>query len=120
MALGKKRFKKQSFKKLVKNSADTGVPFSDSEFKADDNAVFSSIAYKSSLEVGKIVWKRPRELSDDPHLLFLEKLGPAAPIEFLGFGPNDWLIAAASAIARDKSMVYQVGYSSCFVEHVIG
>ncbi|KAI1302306.1 Calpain-5 [Halotydeus destructor] len=103
-----KRFKKQSYKKLLKESIETGVPFNDGEFRSSDESVFTTTGYKSSLSVGKIIWKRPTEISEDPHLMFTEKLGPLAEIEFVGRGPNDWLIAACCAIAQSKQLVYQI------------
>ncbi|RWS06286.1 calpain-5-like isoform X1 [Dinothrombium tinctorium] len=104
----KKRFKKQSFSRLLKDAIDTGVAFNDPEFRADDAAIAITTGYRSKLNVGKIVWKRPREICTTPHLLFREKLGPATEIRFMGHGLNQWLIAAACAIAQDKALVYRI------------
>ncbi|RWS26142.1 calpain-5-like protein [Leptotrombidium deliense] len=104
----KKRYKKQSFTKSLQESIDTGVAFNDHEFKANDASVAMTTGFRSKLNVGKILWKRPREITSDPHFLFLEKLGPAADIRFFGYGPNEWLVAAACAIAQDKGIVYKI------------
>ncbi|XP_054152918.1 calpain-6-like [Oppia nitens] len=104
----RKRFRKQSFKKLAKDAADVGLPFSDQLFKAEDKSVAVSSQYRTQLDVGKIIWKRPKELTDEPHLLYRQKLGPAQEVEFVGDGPNKWFIAAALAIATHKSVLYKV------------
>lgn len=103
----KRKFANQSYKKLLKRSIETGTCFVDDQFKPQDESI-GSISFKNGLDVGKIIWKRPRELTIDPHFLFKEKLGPAASIQFSGTGPNQWLIAAALALAQDKALIYKV------------
>lgn len=55
-----KNIRKQSYKKLLKQSIDTSVPFSDEQFKCDDKSIGESQQFKSQLDVGRIIWKRPR------------------------------------------------------------
>lgn len=104
----KRRFKKQSYKKLLKVSNDVGLAFSDDVFKCEDKSVAISSQYKTQLDCGKIIWKRPKEITDIPHFLYREKLGPAQQVEFVGNGPNEWFIAASIAIASDRNLLYKV------------
>ncbi|CAG2180169.1 unnamed protein product, partial [Oppiella nova] len=62
----------------------------------------------TQLDVGRIVWKRPKELVDIPNLIYREKLGPAQEVEFVGHGPNPWFIAASLAVATHKSLIFKV------------
>ncbi|CAG2121369.1 unnamed protein product, partial [Medioppia subpectinata] len=91
-----------------KESTDVGLPFSDLVFKAEDKSVAVTSQYRTQLDVGRIVWKRPKELVDLPNLLYAEKLGPAADVEFVGNGPNKWFIAASLAVATHKSVLFKV------------
>lgn len=74
MGLKSKKLTKQSYRKLLQESIDTGVPFSDQEFKAVDSSLFGDRNFLSDVGVGRVVWKRPLELVRDPHLLFREKV----------------------------------------------
>jgi hypothetical protein len=74
MGLKSKKFRKQSYKLLLKESIDTGVPFSDQEFKAEDSAVFYDRKFLTDIGVSRISWKRPLELTRDPHLIYREKV----------------------------------------------
>lgn len=74
MGLKSKKLTKQSYRKLLQESIDTGVPFSDQEFKAADSSLFADRRFLSDVGVGRVVWKRPLELVRDPHLLFRDKV----------------------------------------------
>ena len=104
----KKRFRKQSFKKLLKESTDVGLPFSDQTFKCEDKSVAITSQFRTQLDVGRIIWKRPKDIVDIPHLLYREKLGPAQEVEFVGDGPIRWFIGAALAITTDKNVLFRV------------
>lgn len=141
MRVKSKKFGKQSYKLLLKESIDTGVPFSDQDFKAEDSAVFYDRKYLTDIGVSRITWKRPLELTRDPHLIYKEKvrqdccfincnqklimhlpmqLGNNIEIEVpVAVGPNQGLISAASAIARDKSMIYRVSLSSIIANQCV-
>lgn len=109
MGLKSKKFLKQSYRKLLQESIDTGVPFIDQDFKAIDSSVFSDRSFLSDVNVSRIVWKRPIELTKDPKLIYREKLGPNIDIEIpVGVGPNENLLAAAATVAQDKGSVYRV------------
>jgi len=109
MGLKSKKFLKQSYKKLLQESIDTGVPFIDQDFKAIDSSVFCDRSFLSDVNVSRIVWKRPIELTKDPKLIYREKLGPNIDIEMpVGVGPNENLLAAAATVAQDKSSVYRL------------
>lgn len=69
-----RRLTDQSYKKSLQQSIDTSVPFIDMEFKGDDSSVFTDRNFLNDINVAKVVWKRPRELTDDPHLLFRSKV----------------------------------------------
>jgi hypothetical protein len=114
----KRRFKKQSYKKLLKESNDVGLPFTDDLFKCEDKSVAITSQYKNQLDVGRIVWKRPKEIVDIPHFLYREKLGPAQQIEFVGNGPNEWFIAACLAIATDRNILYKVSFIYYYFIHI--
>jgi len=106
----KRRFKKQSYKKLLKASNDVGLPFTDDLFKCEDKSVAITSQYKTSLDVGRILWKRPKEIVDIPHFLYREKLGPGQQPDFVGNGPNQWFIAACLAVATDRNALYKVWF----------
>jgi len=69
-----KQFSKQSYRQLLQESIDTGVAFSDQEFKAVDTSVFSDRKFLSDVGASRVVWKRPSELTRDPHLIYREKV----------------------------------------------
>lgn len=74
MGLKSKKFAKQSYKKLLQESVDTGVPFNDQVFKAEDASVFSDRKFLADYGISRITWKRPAELTRDPHLIYREKV----------------------------------------------
>lgn len=74
MGLKSKKFTKQSYKKCLQESIDTGVPFLDHEFKADDSSLFADRRFLIDAGLSRVVWKRPLQLVRDPHLLFREKV----------------------------------------------
>lgn len=80
MGLKSKKFTKQSYKKCLQESIDTGVPFVDQEFKAADSSLFSDRRFLSDAGVSRVVWKRPLQLVRDPHLLFREKVCQSQPV----------------------------------------
>ena len=67
-------FCKQSYRKSLQESIDTGVPFIDSEFKASEAVVFVDRKFLVDVAVDRIVWKRPLELTREPRLFFREKV----------------------------------------------
>lgn len=99
---------KEKYSKVVKECQETGVSYVDHNFKAEDSSVYKSIGFKNRLVAGKITWKRPRELTPEPYALFKDKLGPNTNIQFLGYGPNEWFVAAAVALSQDKNLIYKI------------
>ena len=74
MGLKSHKFTKQSYKKCLQESIDTGVPFVDQEFKAADSSLFAERRFLSEAGISRVVWKRPLQLVRDPHLLYREKV----------------------------------------------
>ena len=69
------RLTDQSYKKCLQDSSDSGVAFIDQLFKAEDHSVFTDRSFLSDVNISRIVWKRPREMTDDPRLIFTQKVG---------------------------------------------
>lgn len=65
----------QSYKKSLQNAIDCAVPFTDDVFKASENSLFKERSFLAEVNAtGKIVWKRPGEITKDPHLVYREKV----------------------------------------------
>lgn len=69
------RLTDQSYKKCLRDSSDSGVAFIDQLFKAEDHSVFTDRSFLSDINISRIVWKRPREMTNDPRLIFTQKVG---------------------------------------------
>lgn len=118
----KSRHGNQSYRKLVKKFNDVGLPFTDDQFRSVDNSVFNSTAYKHTLEVGRILWKRPKELlnakegettpTSTPANITLLPCSKWSSDDFLTHfcfdGPNQWFIAASLAVALHRSLLNQL------------
>ncbi|XP_053205433.1 calpain-6-like [Panonychus citri] len=104
----KRTLSKEKYSKVVKECQETGVSYVDTCFRAEDSSVYKSIGFKNKLIAGKISWKRPKEITSEPYALFKDKIGPNMNIQFFGFGPNEWLIAAAVALSQDKNLIYKI------------
>lgn len=68
------RLTDQSYKKCFQDSSDSGVAFIDTMFKAEDSSVFTDRSFLSDVNITRVVWKRPREMTDDPRLIFTQKV----------------------------------------------
>ncbi len=124
--LRKNRHGNQSFRKLVKKFNDVGLPFTDDQFRSADASVFTTTAYKCRLDVGRIAWKRPRELFATGATSYHDKqpseieqqqanisvsLFPGkwpSTSEELGAtllysGPNQWFIGVCLALATHRT-----------------
>ncbi|XP_046876368.1 calpain-5-like isoform X2 [Hypomesus transpacificus] len=84
-------YKKQDYSHLKKNCLDNKKLFEDPEFPVTNSSLF----YKNPPH-GCVVWKRPREISDDPHL-FVE--GISSHDLNQGDLGNCWFVAACSCLA---------------------
>ncbi|KAI4793498.1 hypothetical protein KUCAC02_032680 [Chaenocephalus aceratus] len=58
-----KAFEGQQYSTLKRQCLQSGLLFEDPRFPAYDDSLF----YQGN-RIGRVVWKRPRELCEDPHL----------------------------------------------------
>nr|XP_020640057.1 calpain-6 [Pogona vitticeps] len=86
-----RRFKNQNYHDLKKQCLERRQLFEDPEFPASD----SSLVY-SSPPLGKIEWRRPKDLCEDPHL-FVH--GISSHDLHQGKLGNCWFVAACSCLA---------------------
>ncbi|XP_077987737.1 calpain-5-like isoform X2 [Glandiceps talaboti] len=93
-------FKGQKYEDLKKMCQDQGNLFSDPEFPAEDRSIF----YSKSVP-GQVEWKRPKEISDDPHL-FVE--GASSGDVSQGSLGNCWFVASCSSLAQEKELWHKV------------
>lgn len=70
----KARLTEQHYKRCLQDSSDSGVAFVDTVFKAEDSSVFTDRSFLSDVNISRVVWKRPREMTDDPRLIFAQKV----------------------------------------------
>ncbi|XP_068600210.1 calpain-5-like [Brachionichthys hirsutus] len=84
-------FKNQHYSELKKNCINDKKLFEDPEFPASDASL-----YFRKPPPGYVQWKRPREISEDPHL-FVE--GISAHDLNQGVVGNCWFVAACSCLA---------------------
>ncbi|XP_062342222.1 calpain-5-like [Osmerus eperlanus] len=84
-------YKKQHYSHLKKDCLDNKKLFEDPEFPVTNASLF----YNNSPH-GRVVWKRPGEISDDPHL-FVE--GISSHDLNQGDLGNCWFVAACSCLA---------------------
>uniref|UniRef100_A0A3P9HBS9 Calpain 5a n=1 Tax=Oryzias latipes TaxID=8090 RepID=A0A3P9HBS9_ORYLA len=90
----------QSFSALRKRCQQKGCLFEDPLFPPSDKSLF----YEGN-RVGQVVWKRPGELSSDPHL-FVD--GISAHDLHQGQLGNCWFVAACSSLASREALWQKV------------
>lgn len=93
-------YKGQKYSILKKQALSSGQPFEDPEFARSERSLFYTSGAASGIE-----WKRPREISSDPHL-FTEGISSHDLVQ--GELGNCWLVAACSCLALHKSLWSQV------------
>ncbi|KAJ3589042.1 hypothetical protein NHX12_009890 [Muraenolepis orangiensis] len=86
----------QQYSALKRQCLQSGVLFEDPRFPATDDSLF----YQGN-RIGRVVWKRPRELCEDPHL-FVD--GISAHDLHQGQLGNCWFVAACSSLASRESL----------------
>uniref|UniRef100_A0A674P6S7 Calpain 5 n=1 Tax=Takifugu rubripes TaxID=31033 RepID=A0A674P6S7_TAKRU len=95
-----KGFGGQSFSTLRRQCQQTGRLFEDPLFPAADQSLF----YQSN-RIGRVTWKRPKELCGDPHL-FVD--GISAHDLHQGQLGNCWFVAACSSLASREALWQKV------------
>ncbi|XP_041663297.1 calpain-5-like [Cheilinus undulatus] len=90
----------QSFSALRRQCQQNGVLFEDPLFPTTDQSLF----YQSN-RIGRVTWKRPKELSSKPHL-FVD--GISAHDLHQGQLGNCWFVAACSSLASRESLWQKV------------
>ncbi|XP_076323559.1 calpain-5-like isoform X1 [Tachypleus tridentatus] len=94
-----KSYKNQKYDTLKKEAQDTGVPFSDPLFPADDSSLF--LKGNHGQLPGRVEWRRPKELCENPKLF----VGGASSCDVVqGMLGNCWFVAACSALAQEKEL----------------
>ncbi|KAM9728773.1 calpain-5 isoform 1-T1 [Menidia menidia] len=91
-----KAFEGQQYSTLKRQCLQSGLLFEDPRFPAIDHSLF----YQGN-RIGRVVWKRPRELCEDPHL-FVD--GISAHDLHQGQLGNCWFVAACSSLASRESL----------------
>ncbi|CAK6982436.1 Calpain-5 [Scomber scombrus] len=90
----------QSFSALRRKCQQSGTLFEDPLFPASDQSLF----YQNN-RIGRVTWKRPKELSSDPHL-FVD--GISAHDLHQGQLGNCWFVAACSSLASREALWQKV------------
>ncbi|XP_039987134.1 calpain-5-like isoform X1 [Xiphias gladius] len=90
----------QSFSALRRQCRQNGRLFEDPLFPASDRSLF----YQSN-RIGRVTWKRPKELCSDPHL-FVD--GISAHDLHQGQLGNCWYVAACSSLASREALWQKV------------
>ncbi|KAM8854597.1 calpain-5-like [Synchiropus picturatus] len=90
----------QSYSALRRQCQQSGRLFEDPLFPATDQSLF----YQNN-RVGRVTWKRPKELSGDPHL-FVD--GISAHDLHQGRLGNCWFVAACSSLASRETLWQKV------------
>ncbi|XP_013888263.1 calpain-5 [Austrofundulus limnaeus] len=90
----------QSFSALKKKCQQSKTLFEDPLFPASDQSLF----YQKN-QIGRVTWKRPRELCSDPHL-FVD--GISAHDLHQGQLGNCWFVAACSSLASREALWQKV------------
>uniref|UniRef100_A0A8C1GKV3 Calpain 5a n=1 Tax=Cyprinus carpio TaxID=7962 RepID=A0A8C1GKV3_CYPCA len=103
-----KPFEEQQFSALRKQCQQNRTLFEDPVFPAVDQSLF----YHGN-RIGKVTWKRPKELCEDPHL-FVN--GISAHDLNQGQLGNCWFVAACSSLASREALWQKV--SSCYEQEV--
>ncbi|XP_030599846.1 calpain-5-like [Archocentrus centrarchus] len=93
-------YEDQSFSSLRRRCQQTGSLFEDPLFPASDRSLF----YQRN-DIGQVTWKRPKELSSDPHL-FVD--GISAHDLHQGQLGNCWFVAACSSLASREALWQKV------------
>ncbi|XP_036005988.1 calpain-5 [Fundulus heteroclitus] len=93
-------YEEQSFVALRRQCRLNGNLFEDLLFPASDQSLF----YQSN-RIGHVTWKRPKELSPDPHL-FVD--GISAHDLHQGQLGNCWFVAACSSLASREALWQKV------------
>uniref|UniRef100_A0A665TE71 Calpain 5a n=1 Tax=Echeneis naucrates TaxID=173247 RepID=A0A665TE71_ECHNA len=93
-------YKDQSFSALRRQCQQNGRLFEDPLFPTTDQSLF----YQSN-QIGRVTWKRPKELSSNPHL-FVD--GISAHDLHQGQLGNCWFVAACSSLASRESLWQKV------------
>ncbi|KAL8625593.1 hypothetical protein ACOMHN_014681 [Nucella lapillus] len=91
-----KHYKNQDYSALKKDAQTKGALFIDSEFPPDDRSLSSTPG-----KFGNIVWKRPKQICDNPKL-FVE--GASSGDVTQGKLGNCWFVAASSCLASVKEI----------------
>uniref|UniRef100_A0A8C2F6F1 Calpain 5a n=1 Tax=Cyprinus carpio TaxID=7962 RepID=A0A8C2F6F1_CYPCA len=95
-----KPFEEQHFSALRKQCQQNRTLFEDPSFPAVDQSLFSL-----GNRIGKVTWKRPKELCEDPHL-FVN--GISAHDLHQGQLGNCWFVAACSSLASREALWQKV------------
>ncbi|XP_062861179.1 calpain-5a [Trichomycterus rosablanca] len=95
-----KPFEGQQFASLKKECQQNRRLFEDPLFPPEDRSLF----YQGN-QIGKVTWKRPKELCEDPHL-FVN--GISAHDLHQGQLGNCWFVAASSSLASRESLWQKV------------
>ncbi|KAF4101066.1 hypothetical protein G5714_017498 [Onychostoma macrolepis] len=95
-----KPFEEQQFSALRKQCQQNRTLFEDPVFPAVDQSLF----YRGN-RIGKVTWKRPKELCEDPHL-FVN--GISAHDLHQGQLGNCWFVAACSSLASREALWQKV------------
>lgn len=90
----------QSFSALRRQCQHKGTLFEDPLFPASDQSLF----YQRN-QIGRVTWKRPNELTSDPHL-FVD--GISAHDLHQGQLGNCWFVAACSSLASREALWQKV------------
>ncbi|NXN03062.1 CAN5 protein, partial [Sylvia borin] len=93
-------FRDQRYQELKGQCLQQGQLFEDPEFPASDESLYYDSAAK-----GRVEWKRPKDLCEDPHLLVD---GMSSHDFHQGKLGNCWFVAACSCLALRKSLWQQV------------
>ncbi|KAE8277255.1 Calpain-5 [Larimichthys crocea] len=89
-------YKNQHYSEIKKDCIDNKTLFEDPEFPATNASL-----YFRKPPPGRVEWKRPREISDDPHL-FVE--GISSHDLNQGVVGNCWFVAACSCLALKPNL----------------
>uniref|UniRef100_A0A3B3X1H5 Uncharacterized protein n=1 Tax=Poecilia mexicana TaxID=48701 RepID=A0A3B3X1H5_9TELE len=95
-----KAFEGQQYSTLKRQCLQSGLLFEDPRFPATDDSLFHQ-----GNRIGRVVWKRPQELCEDPHL-FVD--GISAHDLHQGQLGNCWFVAACSSLASRESLWQKV------------
>ncbi|KAM4567199.1 calpain-5-like [Odontesthes bonariensis] len=90
----------QSFSALKRRCQQNGTLFEDPLFPTSDQSLF----YQRN-QIGRVTWKRPKELSSNPHL-FVD--GISAHDLHQGQLGNCWFVAACSSLASREALWQKV------------